>query len=100
MVPNMYASGGAKRECQTRHIVEGGPGHRRTNAGQATSGRPGGIAWPCLSPYPRGMSEGAILAIDAGTTGVTSLLVDQRGRVVARGYRELTQHYPQPGWVE
>jgi glycerol kinase len=41
-----------------------------------------------------------ILAIDAGTTGVTALLVGHRGAPVARGYRELTQHYPQPGWVE
>jgi glycerol kinase len=41
-----------------------------------------------------------ILAIDAGTTGVTALLVDERGAVVRRGYREFDQHYPQPGWVE
>ena len=41
-----------------------------------------------------------VLAIDAGTTGVTALLVDHEGRVLARGYREITQHYPQPGWVE
>jgi glycerol kinase len=41
-----------------------------------------------------------ILAIDAGTTGVTALLVDEHGAVVRRGYREFDQHYPQPGWVE
>ena len=41
-----------------------------------------------------------ILAIDAGTTGVTALLVDEQGKVVARGYQEFEQHYPQPGWVE
>jgi glycerol kinase len=41
-----------------------------------------------------------ILAIDAGTTGVTALLVDERGGVVRRGYREFLQHYPEPGWVE
>ena len=41
-----------------------------------------------------------ILAIDAGTTGVTSLLVDEAGHIVARGYSEFEQHYPQPGWVE
>ncbi len=41
-----------------------------------------------------------VLAIDAGTTGVTALLVDHDGRVLARGYREITQYYPQPGWVE
>jgi glycerol kinase len=41
-----------------------------------------------------------VLAIDEGTTGVTSLVVRGDGRVVGRGYREITQHYPQPGWVE
>ena len=42
----------------------------------------------------------AILAVDAGTTGVTALLVDASGSVLARGYREFEQHFPQPGWVE
>ncbi|HEY7270685.1 MAG TPA: glycerol kinase GlpK [Dehalococcoidia bacterium] len=42
----------------------------------------------------------AVLAIDAGTTGVTSLLVGHDGAVLARGYREFPQHYPRPGWVE
>jgi len=41
-----------------------------------------------------------ILAIDQGTTGTTCLVVDEAGNVVGRGYRELTQHYPRPGWVE
>ncbi|HEU5034433.1 MAG TPA: glycerol kinase GlpK [Mycobacteriales bacterium] len=41
-----------------------------------------------------------ILAIDAGTTGVTALLVTDDGRVAARGYEEFAQHFPQPGWVE
>jgi glycerol kinase len=41
-----------------------------------------------------------ILALDQGTTGSTALLVDAEGAVRARGYAELTQHYPQPGWVE
>ncbi|MCA1823006.1 MAG: glycerol kinase GlpK [Mycobacteriales bacterium] len=42
----------------------------------------------------------AILAIDAGTTGVTALAVDHDAQVVARGYREFPQHFPAPGWVE
>ena len=42
----------------------------------------------------------AVLAIDQGTTGCTCLVVDRDGRVLGRGYRELTQHYPMPGWVE
>jgi len=41
-----------------------------------------------------------ILAIDAGTTGVTALVVDDRGRVQAKGYREFPQSFPRPGWVE
>ena len=41
-----------------------------------------------------------ILAIDAGTTGITALAVDQAGKIVARGYNEFPQHYPQPGYVE
>ena len=41
-----------------------------------------------------------ILAIDEGTTGSTSLVVGQDGRVAGRGYREITQHFPRPGWVE
>ena len=42
----------------------------------------------------------AILAIDAGTTGVTAMLVGSNGKPIARGYTEFEQHYPQPGWVE
>jgi glycerol kinase len=41
-----------------------------------------------------------VLALDQGTTGSTALVVDAEGAVRARGYAELTQHYPQPGWVE
>ena len=41
-----------------------------------------------------------ILAIDQGTTGTTCLVVDGELRPSGRGYRELPQHYPRPGWVE
>ena len=41
-----------------------------------------------------------VLAIDQGTTGTTALVVAADGRVVARGYQEITQYYPEPGWVE
>ncbi len=41
-----------------------------------------------------------ILAIDQGTTGSTAIVFDHAGRVVGKGYREITQYYPQPGWVE
>jgi glycerol kinase len=42
----------------------------------------------------------AILAIDQGTTGTTSILYNSGGQVIAKAYRELTQMYPQEGWVE
>ena len=41
-----------------------------------------------------------VLALDQGTTGSTALVVDPDGAVRARGYAELPQHFPQPGWVE
>jgi glycerol kinase len=46
------------------------------------------------------MTTGYVLAIDAGTTGVTVLLIDRVGTLRGRAYAEFTQHYPQPGWVE
>ncbi len=42
----------------------------------------------------------SILALDQGTTGSTALVVHQDGTVLGRGYREFTQHFPRPGWVE
>jgi glycerol kinase len=42
----------------------------------------------------------SVLAIDAGTTGVTALVIAPDGTVAARGYTEFPQHYPRPGWVE
>jgi glycerol kinase len=41
-----------------------------------------------------------VLALDQGTSGSTALVADPEGRVVARGYAELPQYYPRPGWVE
>ena len=41
-----------------------------------------------------------ILAIDAGTTGVTAIAIRQDGSRAAHGYQEFPQHFPQPGWVE
>jgi glycerol kinase len=41
-----------------------------------------------------------ILAIDEGTTGTTSLLIDVEGQVVNKAYQEVHPLYPQPGWVE
>jgi glycerol kinase len=41
-----------------------------------------------------------VLSIDAGTTGIAVLVVDENATVRSRAYGELTQHYPRPGWVE
>ncbi len=41
-----------------------------------------------------------ILALDQGTTGSTALVVADDGALIGSGYREFTQHFPQPGWVE
>jgi len=42
----------------------------------------------------------SVLAIDAGTTGVTALIVTDQGSVAGRGYQEFRQYFPRPGWVE
>ena len=39
----------------------------------------------------------SVLAIDAGTTGVTALVVTADGRVAARGYQEFRAALPQAG---
>ena len=41
-----------------------------------------------------------VLAIDAGTTGVRTRAVFTDGRPSISSYREFTQHFPRPGWVE
>jgi glycerol kinase len=41
-----------------------------------------------------------ILAIDQGTSGTTCLVFDEAGQITGRAYREFTQHFPRPGWVE
>ena len=41
-----------------------------------------------------------VIAIDAGTTGVRSRAVFADGSKSISSYREFTQHFPQPGWVE
>jgi glycerol kinase len=46
------------------------------------------------------MNRKVVAAIDQGTTGTTVLLLDAAGAIVGRGYRELPQHFPAPGWVE
>jgi glycerol kinase len=41
-----------------------------------------------------------VLAIDQGTTGTHVTILDSRLQVVGRSYREFTQHFPKPSWVE
>ena len=41
-----------------------------------------------------------IMALDLGTTGNRAILFNADGQIVAQAYKELTQYYPQPGWVE
>lgn len=46
------------------------------------------------------MDDAPLLALDAGTTGVTAVLYGRDLEPTARAYAEFPQHYPQPGWVE
>ncbi len=46
------------------------------------------------------MKKKYYIGLDQGTTGTTTLLLDEQWNVVARGYKEHTQYYPKPGWVE
>ena len=41
-----------------------------------------------------------VLAVDAGTTGVSAVLFDAELRPLLRAYREFAQSFPRPGWVE
>ncbi|HEX7387863.1 MAG TPA: glycerol kinase GlpK [Castellaniella sp.] len=41
-----------------------------------------------------------LLALDQGTSSTRSIVFDRLGRIVGLAQRELTQYYPQPGWVE
>jgi glycerol kinase len=44
--------------------------------------------------------DATLLALDAGTTGVSAVLFDRELRPVQRAYREFPQRFPRPGWVE
>jgi len=41
-----------------------------------------------------------LLALDQGTSSSRSIVFNTQGQVVAQAQQELTQHYPQSGWVE
>ena len=40
------------------------------------------------------------LGIDAGTSGIKAIVIDESGKVRGMGYRECDIITPQPGWVE
>ena len=46
------------------------------------------------------MQKKFILAIDSGTTATSALLINEAGEVVEKASKELTQYYPETGWVE
>src|SRR5260370_449420 len=67
-----------------------------------TAFSPGQSPPPVSTPIRIGetLAVMSVLAIDAGTTGVTAWVVGADGTVAARGYQEFRQYYPRPGWVE
>ena len=46
------------------------------------------------------MSDGAILAIDEGTTNSKAVLVSRSGKILATGTAPVPIAHPRPGWVE
>jgi glycerol kinase len=46
------------------------------------------------------MAPPYLLAIDQGTTSTRAVVYDATAAVLGSASRELTQHYPRPGWVE
>jgi glycerol kinase len=57
---------------------------------------------PCIWRGHEGieMSERLILVLDEGTTSTRAMLFTPAGELRGTAQRELTQHYPRPGWVE
>tara|TARA_E500000178_G_C17038899_1_gene765254 strand:- start:12214 stop:13701 length:1488 start_codon:yes stop_codon:yes gene_type:complete len=41
-----------------------------------------------------------ILALDQGTTSCRSIVFDETGKAIGVSQKEITQIYPQPGWIE
>ncbi len=46
------------------------------------------------------MNEKFILSLDQGTTSSRAIVFNKRGEIVSSAQKELTQIFPQPGWVE
>src|SRR5437588_2502755 len=62
--------------------------------------RPSGSATLLTRLRPSVACVAVVIAVDAGTTGVRSFAIDENGTPLGWAYREFTQYYPQPGWVE
>ena len=79
-----------------------GPNHRVESRAVTTTGQhtelhaPNGTGQVGLYCAPMAI----VISIDAGTTGVRSFALDESGAQLGLAYREFTQHYPRPGWVE
>lgn len=46
------------------------------------------------------MKKNYVVAFDQGTTSTRTIIFDTKGNIVSTSQKELTQHYPQSGWVE
>ncbi len=46
------------------------------------------------------MAEKYIIAFDQGTTSTRAIIFNNSGEICGIAQKELTQHYPKPGWVE
>lgn len=46
------------------------------------------------------MDKKYVIAFDQGTTSTRTIIFDDKGTIHAISQKELTQHYPQSGWVE
>ena len=46
------------------------------------------------------MNKQYIIAFDQGTTSTRTIIFDTRGQIQGISQKELTQHYPESGWVE
>ena len=46
------------------------------------------------------MTQKYIIAFDQGTTSTRTIIFDKKGQIKAVSQKELTQHYPESGWVE
>jgi glycerol kinase len=58
------------------------------------------VHWEVKMNGTRSRKAGYLISLDQGTTSSRATLYSLTGEVVATASRELTQHYPQPGWVE